>query len=105
MSKVPKLNNLIQRAVVLLEGPIIEATDLDIQMRLPYMPEFGAGEQDLIAESRPTMSLEGYFEHFVLPHQDQIDETELSRRLGLNRKSVLKRRKMTKHPRAQINLI
>ena len=92
MSKVPKLNNLIQRAVVLLEGPIIEATDLDIQMRLPYMPEFGAGEQDLIAERSPTMSLEGYFQHFVLPHQDQIDETELSRRLGLNRKSVLKRR-------------
>jgi len=98
LGKVSELNNVIQRAVVSCEGPIIEATYLNIQIKFPCMPEFGAGEQDHIAESRPTISLEEYFQHFVLSHQDQMSETELSSRLGINRKSLLERRNRLRIP-------
>ena len=38
------------------------------------------------------MSLEDYFQHFVLSHQEQMSETELAKQLGISRKSLWERR-------------
>ena len=89
---VRELSNVVQRAVVLCEGPTIEATDLNIQITGPDLPKFSAGEQHHVTESRPTMSLEDYFQYFVLSHQEQMSETELAKQLGISRKSLWERR-------------
>ena len=39
---VRELSNVVQRAVVLCEGPTIEAIDLNIQMTGPDLPKFSA---------------------------------------------------------------
>jgi DNA-binding NtrC family response regulator len=89
---VRELRNVVQRAVFLCEGPIIKTTDLNIQTINTDLPEFSAGEQHRVTESQPTMSLEDYFQHFVLSHQEQMSETELARQLGISRKSLWERR-------------
>ena len=38
------------------------------------------------------MSLEDYFQYFVLSHQEQMSETELAKQLGISRKSLWERR-------------
>ena len=45
------------------------------------------------------MSLEDYFQHFVLAHQDRMSETELAKRLGISRKSLWERRQRLGIPR------
>ena len=89
---VRELCGVLQRAVILWEGPIIEAIDLNIQMTGPDLAEFSAGKQHHVTESRPTMSLENYCQYFGLSHQEQISETELAKRLSISRKSLWKRR-------------
>jgi DNA-binding NtrC family response regulator len=89
---VRELRNVVQQAVVLYEGPIIKATDLNIQTLDTDLPDFSAGEQHRVTESRPTMSLEDYFQYFVLSHQEQMSETELAKQLGISRKSLWERR-------------
>lgn len=52
------------------------------------------------ATSRPTsLSLEDYFQHFVLEHQDHMTETELARKLGISRKCLWERRQRLGIPR------
>ena len=46
------------------------------------------------------MSLEDYFQHFVLAHQDRMSETELAKRLGISRKSLWERRQRLGIPAA-----
>ena len=69
---VLELSSVLQHAVILWEGPIIEAIDLNIQMTGLDLAEFIAGKQHHVTESRPTMSLENYCQYFVLSHQDQM---------------------------------
>lgn len=45
-----------------------------------------------IDEEKSELSLEDYFTHFVLEHQDELSETELARRLGISRKCLWERR-------------
>ena len=47
------------------------------------------------------MSLEDYFQHFVLAHQDRMSETELAKRLGISRKSLWERRQRLAFPAQQ----
>ena len=89
---VRELRNVVQQAVILCEGPIIRTADLNIQTISTDLPEFSAGEQHRVTESQPTMSLEDYFQHFVLSHQEQMSETELAKQLGISRKSLWERR-------------
>ena len=49
---VRELRNVVQRAVFLCEGPIIKTTDLNIQTINTDLPEFSAGEQHRVTESR-----------------------------------------------------
>lgn len=96
---VRELGNVIERAVVLCEGPLIDHSDLG----LTYVPDtnhmFSAKEQRPMGRAQPMMSLEDYFQHFVLSHEDQMSETELAKRLGISRKSLWERRNRLGIPR------
>lgn len=48
------------------------------------------------------LSLEDYFQHFVLEHQDQMSETELAQKLGISRKCLWERRQRLGIPRKKI---
>lgn len=96
---VRELANVIERAVVLCEGPLIDALDLSLQSQISNPPQFSAGEQRRPSENRPMMSLEDYFQHFVLSHEEQMSETELAKRLGISRKSLWERRNRLGIPR------
>ena len=45
------------------------------------------------------LSLEDYFQRFVLEHQDQMNETQLARKLGISRKCLWERRQRFGLPR------
>ena len=45
------------------------------------------------------LSLEDYFQKFVLEHQDQMNETQLAKKLGISRKCLWERRQRFGLPR------
>ena len=51
------------------------------------------------AEPIDDLSLEDYFQRFVLEHQDSMSETELARKLGVSRKCLWERRQRLGIPR------
>ena len=96
---VRELGNVIERAVVLCEGPLIDQSDLGLTNVPDTNHTFAAKEQRPMGRSQPMMSLEDYFQHFVLSHEDQMNETELAKRLGISRKSLWERRNRLGIPR------
>jgi DNA-binding NtrC family response regulator len=96
---VRELGNVIERAVVLCEGPLIDQSDLGLEISYNTGHEFSAGEQRSPNRPQPMMSLEDYFQHFVLSHGDHMSETELAKRLGISRKSLWERRNRLGIPR------
>ena len=105
---VRELENAMQRAVILSdEGSEIGHDVLDIGMELvdtaqlepstsPYAQAVPAPVRPAVskASTDPTedLSLEDYFQHFVLEHQESMSETELARKLGISRKCLWERR-------------
>lgn len=53
----------------------------------------------LADEPTENLSLEDYFQRFVLEHQDSMSETELARKLGVSRKCLWERRQRLGIPR------
>lgn len=96
---VRELGNVIERAVVLCEGPLIDQSDLGLTNVPDTNHMFAAKEQRPMGRTQPMMSLEDYFQHFVLSHEDQMSETELAKRLGISRKSLWERRNRLGIPR------
>jgi DNA-binding NtrC family response regulator len=96
---VRELGNVIERAVVLCEGPLIDYSDLGLQSAENQDHQFSAGEQRSPGRAQPMMSLEDYFQHFVLSHEEHMSETELAKRLGISRKSLWERRNRLGIPR------
>jgi len=103
---VRELENAIERAVILCEGTEISAELLGIDIELDDLDDedFGlptAGGQSSGNSHEPTedLSLEDYFQHFVLEHQDHMTETELARKLGISRKCLWERRQRLGIPR------
>ncbi len=96
---VRELGNVIERAVVLCEGPLIDHSDLGLTNVPDTSHTFSAKEQRPMGRAQPMMSLEDYFQHFVLSHEDQMSETELAKRLGISRKSLWERRNRLGIPR------
>ena len=100
---VRELENAIERAVILCDGPSITAELLGIDIDLDDLGE--AFELPALtpttAANEPTedLSLEDYFQHFVLEHQDHMTETELARKLGISRKCLWERRQRLGIPR------
>lgn len=101
---VRELENAIERAVVLAEseevGPELLAIDLNSRKTIRPITERTAesapqDDQDASEE----LSLEDYFQKFVLEHQDQMNETQLAKKLGISRKCLWERRQRFGLPR------
>ena len=89
---VRELENAMERAVILCDGNQISAELLAIDA-----PQAGAGYENPGEEV--DLSLEEYFRHFVLEHQERMTETELAKRLGISRKALWERRQRFGIPR------
>tara|TARA_B100000809_G_scaffold262930_1_gene315006 strand:+ start:3816 stop:5216 length:1401 start_codon:yes stop_codon:yes gene_type:complete len=105
---VRELENAIQRAVILCEdGRELTHDLLDIDLDLVKVDDELAGNPSAQAaklspdanEPAEDLSLEDYFQRFVLEHQDTMSETELARKLGVSRKCLWERRQRLGIPR------
>ncbi|MDX1757626.1 MAG: sigma-54 dependent transcriptional regulator [Marinobacter sp.] len=103
---VRELENAIERACILCEGDLITPALLDLEeegddVNIPQSLVEGDNEptktQDV--DSNNDLSLEDYFQHFVLENQDRMSETELAQKLGISRKSLWERRQRLGIPR------
>ena len=61
----------------------------------------GTAPSKIAFEPQEGLSLEDYFQQFVLQHQDQMSETELARKLGISRKCLWERRQRFSIPRSR----
>jgi two-component system response regulator HydG len=103
---VRELENAIERAAILSESEEISAELLGIDIELDNLDDdfdepcapLGSA---VSTSNEPTedLSLEDYFQHFVLEHQDHMTETELARKLGISRKCLWERRQRLGIPR------
>ncbi len=108
---VRELENAIERAVILCEGSEISAELLGIDIELDDLEDDDFLSSPLQHSSsnahEPTedLSLEDYFQHFVLEHQDHMTETELARKLGISRKCLWERRQRLGIPRRKTGAV
>ncbi|MNN52406.1 hypothetical protein D3C81_1671020 [compost metagenome] len=107
-----ELENAVERAVILCESPEISAELLGIDIELgdledddayAGLPSQQSGTSTTSHEPTEDLSLEDYFQHFVLEHQDHMTETELARKLGVSRKCLWERRQRLGIPRRKSN--
>jgi len=106
---VRELENAIERAVILAEDteitPDLLAIDVDVPVldEADHLPPAMQAQAEVavseVADPPAGMSLEDYFQSFVLAHQEQMSETELARKLGISRKSLWERRQRLGIPR------
>ena len=111
---VRELENAMQRAVILCEdsneinGALLsidmDNSDLDDDTGSSlFEPQRLANRSS--GSARPAgqedLSLEDYFQRFVLEHQDGMSETELARKLGVSRKCLWERRQRLGIPRSK----
>ena len=103
---VRELENAVERAVILCESPEISADLLGIDIELSDLEDDdfiglapSQGGSNTSHEPTEDLSLEDYFQHFVLEHQDHMTETELARKLGVSRKCLWERRQRLGIPR------
>jgi len=91
---VRELENAIERAVILCEGGDISSELLAIEAEATQLPISSATNR-----MQPNVSLEDYFQQFVLDNQEQMTETELAAKLGISRKNLWERRQRLNIPR------
>lgn len=99
---VRELENAIERAVVLAESDTIgeELLAIDTEAKTVTAPTIAAsGEASKAEEAAEELSLEDYFQRFVLEHQDSMNETQLAKKLGISRKCLWERRQRFGIPR------
>ncbi|MCG6659552.1 sigma-54-dependent Fis family transcriptional regulator [Halomonas campisalis] len=104
---VRELENALERGVILAEGHLIHPDDLGLRPGLPAAsrpaPEPAVRPAEPVEvdadDGGEDLSLEDYFQHFVLEHQDQMSETELAQKLGISRKCLWERRQRLGIPR------
>lgn len=107
---IREMENIIERAVILSETDMIDSNLLNIDLELVNVTQI-RNKTPLVAATRPPpsvssieeatedLSLEDYFQRFVLEHQDSMSETELARKLGVSRKCLWERRQRLGIPR------
>ncbi len=98
---VRELENAIERAVVLAEESEIDEELLAIDnetTQSEILEPQTAVKQELI-EPVEELSLEDYFQRFVIEHQDSMNETQLAKKLGISRKCLWERRQRFGIPR------
>lgn len=105
---IRELENAMQRSVILCEDEKeIDHTELAIDLDLVRVdPDLyrEPTHPPMVNEPHPSepnedLSLEDYFQRFVLEHQDSMSETELARKLGVSRKCLWERRQRLGIPR------
>lgn len=106
---VRELENAIERASILADGDVITPDQLDLEIEtgddyaIPSSLVEGDNEQtpppSRESDGGSDLSLEDYFQHFVLENQDRMSETELAQKLGISRKSLWERRQRLGIPR------
>ena len=97
-----ELQNVIERALVMSDG-----SSLTVNLsRGPTGPLRNADDRapserstSESSETSEELSLEDYFQRFVLEHQDSMNETELAQKLGISRKCLWERRQRFGIPR------
>lgn len=107
---VRELEHAIERAVVLSDVEEIDNQALGIDLELVNINRI-RGEQGIATATKAghgagintdpaeDLSLEDYFQRFVLEHQDSMSETELAQKLGVSRKCLWERRQRFGIPR------
>ncbi|MBN0989200.1 sigma-54-dependent transcriptional regulator [Amphritea pacifica] len=108
---VRELQNAIERAVILADDHHITTDLLGLDIECGSLAElessFASGhslvaETDIdLRERRPeqNLSLDDYFQRFVLENQDSMSETKLAKKLGISRKCLWERRQKLGIPR------
>lgn len=101
---VRELEHAIERATILSETDEIDNELLGIDLELVNINRLRSGQASIpirqIAQDPPEdLSLEDYFQRFVLEHQDTMSETELAQKLGVSRKCLWERRQRFGLPR------
>lgn len=89
---IRELENAIERAVILCESNHITPDLLAIESE-------NNADVDTFVPIDDNVSLEDYFQKFVLQNQDQMTETELAQKLGISRKSLWQKRQKLNIPR------
>lgn len=107
---VRELENAIERAVILADSAEItpellgldtdhlslQALETNYEQSIPEVAAAGGGSH---RRARTDLSLDDYFQRFVLENQDEMSETELARTLGVSRKCLWERRQKLGIPR------
>ena len=108
---VRELEHAIERAVILSNGEEIDNEALGIDLELVNINRIRGYQGTKTAHTTSTthdpledLSLEDYFQRFVLEHQDSMSETELAQKLGVSRKCLWERRQRFGIPRNKPNL-
>jgi len=96
---VRELENAIERAVVLAEDAVIGEELLAIETEKPRLPEIVAEAPTAANAAIEELSLEDYFQRFVVEHEDAMNETQLAKKLGISRKCLWERRQRFGIPR------
>ena len=107
---VRELEHTIERALVMADGNVIAVSDLNLPTRASTVAAVSALPSAESQREAPTtavgtdtdaeeLSLEDYFQRFVLENQDAMNETELAQKLGISRKCLWERRQRFGLPR------
>ena len=119
---IRELENAIERAVILCDRKEIDNELLDIDLELVDISQIRGRRNDtppraanntpdrnrdnrkpIHADPSEDLSLEDYFQRFVLEHQDSMSETELAQKLGVSRKCLWERRQRLGIPRKKVS--
>ncbi len=108
---IRELENAMERALILCETSEIDLDVLSIDLELVKVDNVeqtprkkdSRSISQIKHEPAEDLSLEDYFQRFVLEHQDQMSETELAQKLGVSRKCLWERRQRFGIPRKKSN--
>ncbi len=110
---IRELENAMQRSVILCENETeIDHNQLAIDLDLVRIDDdmhqtesarnaSSSNHSHSRTEPNEDLSLEDYFQRFVLEHQDSMSETELAKKLGVSRKCLWERRQRLGIPRSK----
>jgi len=102
---VRELENAVQRAVILCEDQReipknLLALNIELnELHQETKPSAQDSSQNSEKHTEADLSLEDYFQQFVLDNEDSMSETELAKKLGVSRKCLWERRQKLGIPR------